>query len=81
MTIFSIDDKSGDRAGQEWVIFAEDNLVPFRCSQLPSCMTPFQTEAQLGGCLWQHDTRLPSARPLAMVRVNSRDRSEGSDCL
>ncbi|GFV12250.1 uncharacterized protein TNCV_1537461 [Trichonephila clavipes] len=33
---------------------AKDDLVPFRCSSISSCVAPLQTEASMGGRQGQH---------------------------
>ncbi|GFU58493.1 hypothetical protein TNCV_697541 [Trichonephila clavipes] len=65
---------------------AEDDLVPFHCHAIPSCVTLLQTEATVGGCHWQRrngnrNTRCPSARCLAMVQENTGGHSEGAACV
>ncbi|GFU36844.1 hypothetical protein TNCV_3727081 [Trichonephila clavipes] len=36
------------------VFIAKDDLVPFRCSPVTSCVAPLQIEASMSGCQRQH---------------------------
>ncbi|GFV49231.1 hypothetical protein TNCV_237651 [Trichonephila clavipes] len=33
---------------------AKEDLVPFHCSPVSSCVAPLQTEARMGGCQGKH---------------------------
>ncbi|GFV98405.1 hypothetical protein TNCV_623641 [Trichonephila clavipes] len=64
----------------------EDNLVPFRCSPIPSCATPLQVETSLVDVVGntrdgRRYTRCPSARCLAKFREDTRARSENAACV
>ncbi|GFT86425.1 hypothetical protein TNCV_3259271 [Trichonephila clavipes] len=60
-------------------LVAEDHIVPFRCSPIPSCATPLQMKGSVCRliCSPPRDTRCRSVRRLAMVREDSRTSSEG----
>ncbi|GFX78863.1 uncharacterized protein TNCV_4158331 [Trichonephila clavipes] len=62
----------------------KDDLVPFRCSLISSCVAPLQTEASMGGHQGQHrngrDPKCPSARRLCMVREDTWAPNEGATC-
>ncbi|GFY01226.1 uncharacterized protein TNCV_5076931 [Trichonephila clavipes] len=65
---------------------AKDDLVPFRCSPVSSCVAPLQTGASMGRRQGQHtrngslDPKCPSTRRLRMVRKDTRAPSEGIAC-
>ncbi|GFV40627.1 hypothetical protein TNCV_2117031 [Trichonephila clavipes] len=59
-------------APTESTFVALDDLVPFHCSSIPSCITPLQRRRQWIGVIGstrngRRDTRCRSARHLAMV--------------
>ncbi|GFT09620.1 hypothetical protein TNCV_4947911 [Trichonephila clavipes] len=60
----------------------KDDLVPFRCSTIPSSATPVSVggaiDSTRNGC---HDTCCPSARRLEMVRKDTGAHSEGTVCV
>ncbi|GFS70608.1 hypothetical protein TNCV_520191 [Trichonephila clavipes] len=56
-------------------LVVEDDLVPFRCSSIPSSVASLQKEVSGGGYHWQHTCS--SARRLLMLRQDTDDRSEG----
>ncbi|GFW57771.1 putative DD41D transposase [Trichonephila clavipes] len=66
-------------------LVAEDDLVPFYCSHILSCMIPLQSEASVGDIGSTYNgrkcNRSPSTRSLAMVRSDTGARSEGSACV
>ncbi|GFX10715.1 hypothetical protein TNCV_147571 [Trichonephila clavipes] len=64
---------------------AKDDLVPFRCSSVSSCVAPLQKEALMGGCKdnvrnRRRDAKCLSARCLRMVREDTGAHREGATC-
>ncbi|GFU64099.1 uncharacterized protein TNCV_4392731 [Trichonephila clavipes] len=69
----------------EYGFIAKDNLVPFRCSPVSSCVAPLQTEKSIGGLKGNtrnghRDPKCPSARHLRMVREDTGAPDEGTTC-
>ncbi|GFV64918.1 hypothetical protein TNCV_197301 [Trichonephila clavipes] len=59
-----------------------DNLVPFRCSPIPSCATPLQAKASLVGVISStRNGRIPSAMLYVMVWEDIGALIEGSACV
>ncbi|GFV01553.1 hypothetical protein TNCV_2961461 [Trichonephila clavipes] len=62
---------------------SEDVIFPFRCSPIPPCTTPLQTEVSGVGVIGSTrngrcDTKYPSVRCHRMVREDTGARREGS---
>ncbi|GFW75646.1 uncharacterized protein TNCV_4428291 [Trichonephila clavipes] len=71
--------------GIESGFVAKDDLVPFRCNPVSSCVAPLQMEASMGGCQRQHTKWAPRSQ-MSFSQAPSygsrrhRGPSEGATC-
>ncbi|GFW09931.1 hypothetical protein TNCV_4252591 [Trichonephila clavipes] len=61
--------------------FVEENPIPFRCSPIPSSMTPLQKKAMVSGyqqqyTQWCRDSKCSSVRRLAKIPADIETCSE-----